>query len=350
MASCAVDPQLAPVSYGPDRPVYAEEPQGDAAPEHRRSFGRRHQVAEGETVYGIARRYGMSAATLAQANDLAEPYVIRPGQTLQIPSEAESRAARTARARSPKPTAKEEAKSSWFSWLGGDKARAGAYEVKTGDTLYSIARRHDLDVNRLAKANDIHAPFQIRVGQTLAIPSAGGGEPVRVAQPARQKPAPAAPAQKPLTVEKAAARPADTAITRPQRAAFRKSDSRFIWPLQGDLISGYGVKPDGSRNEGINIAARDGAPIRAAADGVVVYAGDEIKGYGNLLLIRHPDDWVTAYAHAKRITVRKNQRVAQGQVVAEAGASGPVIRPQLHFEVRRDLRAHDPMKHLGGRP
>ncbi|MBU6299120.1 MAG: M23 family metallopeptidase [Alphaproteobacteria bacterium] len=119
-------------------------------------------------------------------------------------------------------------------------------------------------------------------------------------------------------------------------------DVVFEWPVNGRVISGFGTTADGGRNDGINIAATYGEPIRAAASGTVTYAGNELKSYGNLVLIRHNDGYVTAYAHAERLTVDRGQHVDKGQVIGYAGNTGDVSQPQLHFEIRQGVRPVNP--------
>jgi murein DD-endopeptidase MepM/ murein hydrolase activator NlpD len=109
---------------------------------------------------------------------------------------------------------------------------------------------------------------------------------------------------------------------------------RFIWPLRGEIISVFGPKAVGQRNDGVNISAGIGDAVRAAAAGDVVYAGDQVPGFGNLVLIKHADGWVTAYGHLSRVDVKMQQKVTQGQQIGQAGDSGGVSQPQLHFEVR----------------
>ena len=115
-----------------------------------------------------------------------------------------------------------------------------------------------------------------------------------------------------------------------------------MWPLRGNVLSSFGPKPGGLQNDGINIAAARGAPVRAAENGIVVYAGNELKGFGNLLLVRHADGWMTAYAHLDEILVERGAAVQRGQSVAKVGQTGSVGSPQLHFEMRRAGRAVDP--------
>jgi murein DD-endopeptidase MepM/ murein hydrolase activator NlpD len=125
-----------------------------------------------------------------------------------------------------------------------------------------------------------------------------------------------------------------------------KSSNRFIWPVRGKVISEFGRRGSGVHNDGINIAAEPGSPVKAADGGVVVYAGNELAGYGNLLLLRHSSGYVTAYAHNKRLLVGRGDNVVQGQTIALVGSTGDVDRPQLHFEIRKGERAVDPNRYL----
>jgi murein DD-endopeptidase MepM/ murein hydrolase activator NlpD len=117
----------------------------------------------------------------------------------------------------------------------------------------------------------------------------------------------------------------------------------FSWPVRGHILEGYGTGPDGTHNDGINIAAPRGAPVQATAAGVVVYAGNELRGYGNLILVKHAQGWISAYAHCDLILVRRGQHVRQGQIIARVGATGNVSAPQLHFELRRGDKPVDPL-------
>ncbi len=122
----------------------------------------------------------------------------------------------------------------------------------------------------------------------------------------------------------------------------------FRWPARGRVILGYGPKTNGGQNDGINVSVPEGTPIKAAEDGVVAYSGNELKGYGNLVLIRHANGFVTAYAHASELTVKKGEPVKRGQVIGKSGATGNVTAPQLHFEVRKGATPVDPMQYLQG--
>jgi murein DD-endopeptidase MepM/ murein hydrolase activator NlpD len=156
-------------------------------------------------------------------------------------------------------------------------------------------------------------------------------------QVAQKEPAPTAnivaPAADPLP------EPAQTGTTGGAHQSFR-------WPVKGRVIQGFGPKQGGGQNDGINVAVPEGTPIKAAEDGVVAYAGSELKGYGNLVLVRHADNYVSAYANASELLVKRGDTVKRGQVIARAGQTGNVTSPQLHFEIRRGSMPVDPRKYL----
>ncbi|MBO0737965.1 MAG: M23 family metallopeptidase, partial [Alphaproteobacteria bacterium] len=129
-----------------------------------------------------------------------------------------------------------------------------------------------------------------------------------------------------------------------------RGNSAFLWPVRGHVLAPFGSRSDGTHNDGINIAAVRGAAVQAADAGVVAYAGNELRGYGNLILIKHANGWITAYAHCDRILVRRGERVARGQVIARVGSTGDVSEPQLHFELRRGSRPVDPREFLAPLP
>ena len=263
------------------------------------SGARAVRVRRGETLYAISRRHRVPLRALIDANGLTPPYRLAAGARLRVPE-------------------------------------VRVYIVGQGDTVYGIARRFSVSPARLVRENRMTtAGHRLIPGQKLTLPrnrwmrGAIGARPQ--GRGGARSPAPAAAARPPTTV--GAAPP-------PRSGAFR-------WPLRGKVLSAFGAKGGGLYNDGINIAARLGAPVRAAQSGVVAYAGNELRGYGNLLLIRHSGGWVSAYAHTSNILVAKGQVVRRGQTVARVGRSGAVNRPQLHFELRRGPRAVDPMRYLG---
>lgn len=189
-----------------------------------------------------------------------------------------------------------------------------SYQVQRGDTVYSIAKRHDVEPNTLASANNIRPPYFLEVGQKLALPTSRRTELAVAARPSPGLP-----------------------IPRPE------SRLGFDWPVAGVIVSRFGPKEGGLRNDGINIRAQRGAEVRAADHGVVAYAGNGLKGFGNLILIRHADDWVTAYAHHESLLVKRGDTVRRGDVIGRVGSTGGVTEPQLHFEIRRGTKALDPL-------
>jgi murein DD-endopeptidase MepM/ murein hydrolase activator NlpD len=122
----------------------------------------------------------------------------------------------------------------------------------------------------------------------------------------------------------------------------------FRWPVRGKVITSYGAKTNGKANDGINLAVPEGTPVKAAEDGVVAYSGNELKGYGNLVLVRHSNGYVTAYAHASELLVKRGDTIKRGQVIAKSGQSGEVGSPQLHFEIRKGSSPVDPLQFLNG--
>ena len=193
-----------------------------------------------------------------------------------------------------------------------------SYVVREGDTIYGISRRFGVDMASLVRANGIAPPYTITLGQRLHVP---GG-----------------------TAELAKAPETPSAAEGERRIA--ASPARFEWPLQGRVVSTFGSKPGGLHNDGINIAAEHGAPVRAADGGVVAYAGNELRGFGELVLIRHADGWVTAYGHNEGLLVDRGDTVTRGQIIGRVGATGSVSAPQLHFEIRKGIEAVDPLEYL----
>jgi murein DD-endopeptidase MepM/ murein hydrolase activator NlpD len=151
-----------------------------------------------------------------------------------------------------------------------------------------------------------------------------------------------APAAAPAQTPAAAAAAVDAAD--PPSA----NGTSFRWPVRGRIISAFGSKPNGERNDGINLAVPEGTSVKAAEAGTVIYAGNELAGYGNLVLIRHADGWVSAYAHNSEILVKRGDKVARGQTIGRAGATGSVNAPQVHFELRKGAKPVNPLDYLAG--
>lgn len=305
----------------------------------------RTTVRSGETLFDIAERYRTPVRALIEANGLKPPYALAPGSVLILPPPL-------------------------------------VYTVQESDTLFGIARRFNIDPRSLANLNDITLDTAMTRGRPLALPAlardqgtnpqASGPSPVGSTlgraggeaglrgglqarapapsvsaspsfvpqpRPARREPktvedarAAVAVAGKPAGAVPASGLPAAGALTDAQVAVVGRG--RFIAPVKGQVLAGFGSSRPGQRNDGVNIAAPQGSTVKAAAAGEVVYAGSAIPGYGNLVLIKHPGGWVTAYAHLDSIGVKMRSSVAQGDKVGEVGQSGGVDQPQLHFEIR----------------
>lgn len=318
-----------------------------------------YTVKKGDNLDAIARTLKTTREALAKDNKLKEPYRLQPGDELK-----------------------------------GPQSKGKAYVVGSGDTLFAISRRFNVTAEAIADANDISKNASIRNGQKLLLPEGFKDKgPIKttttVTEPApytpppvsRPTPAPTQPAYTPPLSRPPAAtptpvtprptpapapytpppatRPTTPPVTRPTTppattppaskppltlpssgAAIPDSQiselgrGRFLWPVRGDVLSEFGPKGTGSRNDGLNIRAVPGETVRASAEGDIVYAGDQVPGFGNLVLIKHADGWVTAYGHLNRVDVKMTQHVMQGQQIGQAGSTGGVAEPQLHFEVR----------------
>ena len=275
-------------------------------------------VEPGDTVYAVARRSGLPIKVLIQANGLQAPYRIGVGNKLKLP-------------------------------------RVRLHTVTPGETLFRIAKSYGVDTYELAKLNGIGEPFTVPIGNRLAIPAAYvvAATPTEPASTSGSGGTPAAPPAQSVALSAPPA-PSVAAPTGPLPKARRAAlpvpprIGKFTWPVaNGRVISRFGVKRGGLHNDGINIAVPRGAPIKAAENGVVAYVGNELPGFGNLVLIKHRDGYTTTYAHSDSVLVKRGQQVKRGQVIAKAGSTGSVDRPQLHFEIRRGSQAIDPAKFLG---
>lgn len=283
-----------------------------------------HVVEKGDAVDAIARGFDMTRQEFVKLNKLKEPYNIHPGDRLKGPP-------RTLK----------------------------AYVIGSGDTLALVAKRFNVTPKALAAANDMKTSAALRPGKKLTLPEGfkDKGPIKETVRSVTETPAPSTPYTPPPqpqpqlpsqprpytpspTTPKPQPAPSSPAVIPPSASELSESQistlgrGRFQWPLRGEIISDFGPKGTGQRNDGVNIRARAGDPVRSAASGDVVYAGDQVPGFGNLVLIKHADGWVTAYGHLARVDVKMQQKVAQGQQIGQAGSSGGVSEPQLHFEVR----------------
>jgi murein DD-endopeptidase MepM/ murein hydrolase activator NlpD len=345
-----------------------------------------YDVVQGDTLYGISKRFGVSIASIKAANDLNTD-LIGPHTLLKIPGVGSGGGLlqhQTSSAGAP----------------NAAFASNRSYTVQTGDTLYKISIANKVSVRDLSAINQLKSGDRIHVGQVLMLPAKPGGlgqltakkelEPqgsssfgglqgqtqvaslgrnLSVPKPVRKPAAvsaskqvasaaslptptpvatnssltpPAAPSMAPTNAGSQVAKKQDAAPA----PAKQSGGSSLMWPVRGQLLESFGLKSGGVKVDGITIAVNDGEPIKAAGDGLVMYSGSVLADFGQLLLIKHDNGLITAYAHNKSISVKKGQRVTAGQVVALAGQSGKADRPQLHFQVRENGKPVNPLPFL----
>ncbi len=293
----------------------AAEPAEDTAPSGggkvvtTQAKGESYKVKKGDTIAKVADRLDTDIGTLKRLNHL-RGNAVKPGQVLRGPSFAEH-----------------------------------VYVAEKGDTLASIAQRFGVSVASLRAENELSKKANsVRPGQKVYLPegyhdpnapspptryaqpyppSRGGEEPTMPAHPVPYSSLPGAAQVQPPPMPG----PSDDKIS-------QLAKGRFVWPLTGTILKDFGAKPGGQHNDGIDLKANTGDPVRASADGEVVYAGDQVPGFGNLVLIKHSEEWSTVYAYLGHIDVKNRQKVTQGQQIGQAGMSGGVTEPQVHFEVR----------------
>ena len=380
-------------AFAPERPRQTVAP--EAAPE-RAAMARREpappsmgtpaagdtiEVEPGDTLYGVSKRYGVALADLIEANGLHHGTSLKPGQQIVLPTGTLARQARReARGRpsvalvpvakvpvtapsleaSPvaAPTATPPAPTATPSAPAATAAGwEGRHTIKAGESLYGIARQHRVSLAELQRVNGIDNPLRVKVGTTLQVPGTAAAtlpaEPAPTRELAQEAPATAKIINAPNERKVVASRSDQVSDADPVTAsapanptAGDPTSGRFRWPARGRVIAAYGRRPDGTQNDGINLALPQGAEVHASEAGKVAYAGNELKGYGNLILIRHDNGWVSAYAHNDQLLVKRDDVVRRGQVIAKAGKTGSVDQPQLHFELRQGSRPVDPMQHL----
>jgi murein DD-endopeptidase MepM/ murein hydrolase activator NlpD len=267
-------------------------------------------VKRGDTLYSLSKRYDVQLRDLIDANNLRPPYTLRIGQVLRVPI-------------------------------------SNYHVVKRGDTLYSLSRKYNVDVKTLAANNGLESPYTLIVGQRLAINGYRNSS-SSVTSTYRSSSGTTS-AYRPVTTVTPQVKPTTSvSSTQPTQSTkvskYRKT--KFAWPVRGSICSRYGTIGKGRANDGINIKAAQGTAVKAADRGTVAYAGNELKGFGNLILVRHDDGWITAYAHNEKLLVKKGQSVARGEKIATVGTTGGVNTPQLHFEIRAGKNPVDPTLYL----
>lgn len=292
-------------------------------------------VQPGDTLYSIAKKYNTTVDKIAGENNLVQPFTLSIGQKLKVPRESKIQI-----------TQEQSNKNRMVAKSTNTTTRVELKEivVKSGDTLYSLSRQYSVPVNDLAVMNKLSAPFTLSVGQKLKVPNLGSA-PVKTSIESTQ----IKTEQVKTSNVKTTSSPKPKISSDPKKklpTISARSSSKFSWPVKGKVLSSYGSKSNGLFNDGINIAASRGTTVKAAENGVVAYAGNEVKGMGNLIIIQHSGGWMTVYAHLDSMSVRRGTKVLVGQKIGTVGETGKVDQPQLHFEIRKGTKAYNPSSYL----
>ena len=343
-------------------------------------------VVKGDTVYSLARKNNMSVDEFAKINNIRSPYTLFIGQKLTAkPDIVKLDEPKTVKeipnvisVEKVQQVKQSEVKETPVKPTGETRVDLQEIIVSKGDTLYSISRKYEIPVNDLAVLNKISAPFVLSVGQKLKVPNLDKVQTVSVNKATLSKSVvkeskitPAknvkqASGEKKQTIKQKTGKTgikqasikttntAKTAVPKTQQSKIKqqtpkvvaRSNSKFSWPVRGPILSGFGLKNSGLVNDGINISASFGTTVKAAENGVVAYAGNEVKGMGNLIIIQHSDGWMTVYAHLDSMNVKRGTKVSVGQQIGRVGKTGKVDKPQLHFEIRKGTKPYNPITYL----
>jgi murein DD-endopeptidase MepM/ murein hydrolase activator NlpD len=256
-------------------------------------------VSAGENIYSISRKYNVPLRDLISKNNLTPPYLVKVGDKINLPSNQ-------------------------------------YHQVVEGDTLYGISRQYGMNVNNLISINDLKRPYSIRVGEKLKI--SGSAVPDNKASVAytQAKNSPTKTANKSNKI-------ISQELSEPIIA---NKNNHFLIPVKGVVVSRFGAKPGGLYNDGVNIKAKSGDNVKATEDGAVAYVGNELRGYGNLIIIKHSGGWISAYGHLDKTKVKRGSKVKKGENIATVGTTGNVKFPQLYFGLRKGREAVNPQNYL----
>ena len=249
-----------------------------------------YKVIKGDNLYSISKKFNIPIQKIIKSNKITSPFKIFPNQKIFLP-------------------------------------RNKVYTVKKGDTLYSISRKFKTDLFSLSVLNKLNNVNQIKVNQKILIPDY-----ILKPKKIRQKEKPLQKTENKKIIKK--------------KLLTNKVDTDFIWPVKGKILNNFGSETPGFFNDGINISSNLGTSVKASLDGEIVYSGNEIPGYGNLILIKHSKNWITAYAHLEKIVKKKGNYVKKGETIGLVGKTGNVSEVQLHFEIRKGKEAVNPLKYL----
>jgi len=251
-----------------------------------KTSGMEMEIRPGDNLHNIAKQYHTTIHEIISKNSLKPPYILRVGQKMLIPLPS-------------------------------------YHSVVHGDSIYSVSRDYNMNMDSLIRLNNLKAPYSIFTGQKLRIATTSAS----VERPTKNE-------------ENKSDSKKDVVVKN------FKSSNKFSWPVKGKVISTFGAKKGGLYNDGINIQASKGARVRASENGTVAYVGNELKGYGNLVIIKHSSSWITAYAHLESLAVKRGETVNKGDSVGTVGMTGNVDSPQLYFGLRKGRDALDPIKYI----
>lgn len=307
---------------------------------------RQYIVQKGDSLYSISRMHNVDVSELTRLNNLSPPYAVQAGQPLRLPGAndgsgtmvASGAASGGAVPLTPQgsPAGRGSVQSAELPPPGSPTSPSGGISATPLPPPSKPAGTAEPAPAQIAQAPAGDTTYQPGQAPTMLRPPGAKPTPTPIPAPSAAPSAAPAPQQEVATAPPPKPEPKAEAATPPRGGA------RFLWPVKGKLISGFGPKPDGLHNDGLNIAAPKGTAVVAADNGVVAYAGNELRGFGNLLLLKHSDGWITAYAHLDKIEVERGATVKRGQVIARVGQTGGVSSPQLHFELRKGSQAVDP--------
>ncbi len=253
-------------------------------------------VREGSTLYSISRMEKVSVRSLIKVNNLKPPFILYKGDKLIVPS-------------------------------------AIIHVVNKGDTLWEISKCYNVDITDIINNNNL-SNNELSIGEKLVIPARNYNRADRCKSLSKEE----------YIVE------VNINETKKDNVNIDNTlKSNYIWPVKGKILSKFGKQKKGLRNDGVNIVANKGHPVLAIQDGKVVYSGNEIQAFGNLILIKHSNNKTSAYAHLEEVKVIRGQLVKKGELIAKVGSTGKVDKPQLHFEIRDKSGPLDPLKFLPSR-
>ena len=319
-------------------PVAVPEPKTTVTPIRRVTSGRAPlkevTVAPGDTLYSISRAYSVPVNDLAVINDLAAPFKLTVGTRLKVPDLTGTSAAR------PATTVQSSQAKVTVADKGQSAGTSGAAQKTVTTSTAKSSGGTKTSVSSNAATGTVSKSTTKSVVQKTATPAKSS------ASTSGSKTSQKSSSQNTSKTGSKKTTSSTNTKKNTSTAIASRSSSKFAWPVRGRILSAFGSKPSGLVNDGINISAVRGTTVRAAENGVVAYAGNEIKGMGNLIILQHADGWMTVYAHMDSLAVRRGANVSVGQKIGTVGATGKVDKPQLHFEIRKGRKAYNPSQYL----